>query len=72
MNTPHYSSSVMHQSRQDQIEIAVVLLKAGATVDVVSKTTALSKAMINEIIIQEDLVKPWKIRKQLRDAEREL
>ena len=72
MNTPQNSSSVLHQSRQDQIEIAVVLLKAGATVDVVSKTTALSKAMIDEIIIREDLVKPWKIRKQLREAERAL
>ena len=72
MNTPHNPSSVMHQSRQDQIEVAIVLLKAGATVDAVSKTTALSKAMINEIIIREDLVKPWKIRKQLREAEREL
>jgi hypothetical protein len=73
MNTPQKNSnSVLNQSRQDQIEIAVVLLKAGATVDVVSNSTALSKAMINEIIIREDLVKPWKIRKQLREAERAL
>ena len=72
MNTPHNSSSVLHQSRQDQIEIAIVLLKAGATLDVVFKTTALPKAMINEIVIREGLVKPWKIRKQLREAERAL
>ena len=49
-----------------------MLLKAGATLDVVFKTTALPKAMINEIIIREGLVKPWKIRKQLREAERAL
>ena len=72
MNTTHNSSSVLHQSRQDQIEVAIVLLKAGATLDVVFKTTALPKAMINEIIIREGLVKPWKIRKQLREAERAL
>jgi len=72
MNTPHNSSLVLQQSRQDQIEIAIVLLKAGATLDVVFKTTALPKAMINEIVIREGLVKPWKIRKQLREAERAL